>query len=553
MITLLAATGARPVQSQDASSRSLAIRNATVIDVRSGAVSPATTVIVQGNRIGQVGSAASVQIPPGARILEAGGKYLIPGLIDTHVHLFMPWQRNWPDTVAQLGWILAGGVTAVRDAAASGLEANYAALRAAADSGRIVAPRIRISGIVRQVMAQERVPTLAQAFSRFRELGLNQVKIRGASRGEAIEVIRAARSAGLAVYGHTTWFPTDSTSEYYALDAVRAGISGLSHISGRFRTDGVVVNTGPTINYRSTFAERTRADLSALSGWLTVDEQWQRELIDTMVARGAWLEPTLVVTYHDHEALYGQCTDGYDLAVLQRYYPFHSSSGRAALGRLQADSVQRICHAMNAFVRRFHDAGGLIVTGTDYPSFPPLGVTEEMRLLVYAGLPPLAALRAATINAARALEMESEIGTVEPGKLADLVLLDANPLTDITNTRRISAVIADGRLINRHGLLARTGTSPPMVAYDDRLDRLDDKVRALAFQHPDSVIDVLIYTDGTMQPDDRRGLEAGGRFPIIAVEGNMLRARGPAFGTRIMSRVRFVARIELAESTARRP
>ena len=113
------------------------------------------------------------------------------------------------------------------------------------------------------------------------------------------------------------------------------------------------------------------------------------------------------------------------------------------------------------FIKRFYEAGGMVLAGTDEAPFPPFGVTEEMRLLVDAGLTPLAALQAATINAARAMHWEDRLGSVEVGKLADIVLLDANPLEDITNVRKIHAVVADGRFLDRTTLdafLSRVGT-----------------------------------------------------------------------------------------------
>lgn len=526
---------------------SVAIRGAAVVDVETGRVHPAMTVVVVGNTIRAVGPMSSTPIPVGARVIEARGKYLIPGMIDTHVHLFQAWNRNWPDTVAQLGWIVAGGVTTVRDAAAGGLEANYVALNAAGQTGRIVAPRILVSGFVRQVMGRESARTMPEALARFSALGLSQVKIRGAPKEEALATIRAARAVGLPVYGHTAGFPTATTTEDYALAAVQAGISGLSHISRRFAPDGITITPGPPITYQSSIAARTQADLRQLSGWLTVDQGWQRALIDSMIAHKTWLEPTLVVTYHDHEALYDQCAGGYDLAAVQRYYTFATSVPKATFTRSQADTVRRICSAINAFIRQFHSAGGMIVTGTDYPPFAPLGVTEEMRLLVYAGLSPLAALQAATVNAARAVGMENEIGTIDIGKLADLVLLDGDPRADVGNVRRVAAVMANGRLVDREQLLARVGTSPPMTSYDDQLDRLDGDVRALSAQQPDSVVELLIYTDGTMRPEDQRGI-AGPNSPvrILSVDAGVVRVRAPAFAARIISRIRFVTRIRLA-------
>ena len=93
-----------------------------------------------------------------------------------------------------------------------------------------------------------------------------------------------------------------------------------------------------------------------------------------------------------------------------------------------------------------------MIAGTDEVPFPPYGVTEEMRLLVEAGLPPLAALQAATINATAAMGWDSRLGSIEVGKLADMVVLDANPLDDITNVRRIHAVVIDGRMLDRASL-----------------------------------------------------------------------------------------------------
>jgi len=104
---------------------------------------------------------------------------------------------------------------------------------------------------------------------------------------------------------------------------------------------------------------------------------------------------------------------------------------------------------MQDFVRRFQSAGGMILAGTDMSPWPGAGMHEELRLLVESGLSPLAALQAATWNPARALGWSARTGTIAVGLDADLVLLDANPLDDITNTARIRAVVRAGRLLNR--------------------------------------------------------------------------------------------------------
>jgi imidazolonepropionase-like amidohydrolase len=110
---------------------------------------------------------------------------------------------------------------------------------------------------------------------------------------------------------------------------------------------------------------------------------------------------------------------------------------------------------MKEFVRRFHEAGGLITAGTDSLPFPAFSLHEELELLVEAGLSPMAALQAATRDAARVLRRDGHIGTVEEGKLADLVLLGANPLDDIRHIRRIKAVVVRGQLLQREDLYSR--------------------------------------------------------------------------------------------------
>ena len=530
----------------------LAFTRVNIIDVESGRVLPEQTVLIAGNRIQSVGPSAMVPVPSRAQVVDARGKYLIPGMIDTHVHLFMPWNRNWPDTIAQFGWIMASGVTTIRDA--GGRDRSYVALRTAADSGRILAPRMRISGWAPRVNAQTGASGLPDAISTFPAQGLDGVKLRGTPREHALEIIQAARREGLPVYGHTDWSPTDSTQENYGLAAVQAGISGLMHLHSAYEPDGVQkTNTGPRVTYQSSPAEFVQADLHALSGWLRADPAWQQMLIDTMVARGVWLEPTLTVTFQSHPALYGYCTREYDQAAIQRYFTFpRRPVQKAALTPAQADTVQGICRAAKEFVRRFYEAGGMIIAGADADPFPPLGVTEEMRLLVEAGLPSLAALQAATINAARALEMEEQIGTIEPGKFADLVLLEANPLDDITNVRKVSAVVADGRLLDREALLARTGTTPAMVAYDALPEKIDERVQEIARQRPDSIIDVVIHTNDLMRPEDLPGIEQFVGMMIIAVDGDRIRARGSAARTGYLSRIRFVRRIDLADASADR-
>jgi hypothetical protein len=192
--------------------------------------------------------------------------------------------------------------------------------------------------------------------------------------------------------------------------------------------------------------------------WLHADATAEGTLIDTLVSRGVWIEPTLVTEdwlafpeRHRVAWLERRLAGSYD--ELRAGFPAWSGQEledfRAAFGR------------MKDFVLRFHQAGGLVITGTDCLPSCGTGVHDEMELLVSAGLGPAAALRAATLDAARALGREGTIGAVAPGLLADLLLLEANPLDDIRATRRIAAVIAGGRYFERPAL---ERLAPPAVS-----------------------------------------------------------------------------------------
>jgi hypothetical protein len=340
-------------EGQAAPQQGLLIRNASLVDVEAGVIRPGTSVLLRGDTIIRVSADNETVAVQSARVIDAAGRYLIPGLIDTHVHLFQPWNFNWPDSIAQLGWILASGVTTVRDASGGGiLEPTYVALRHAIRVGTVQGPRIVISAAVRPPIPAD-FEALVSELRAFPVRGYDQVKLIGnLSVDEAERVVRAARTLALSVYGHTSWWPNDSTVEEYGGRAIDAGLAGLSHSSGRY-------------------AGGQRAD-QGLRGWLDRDTAWQREIIARAVRAGVWLEPTLTVTYAGSRLVYGECTRGFDEDRVRRYYTFHSAPRPQQLTPAQKDSVAAICSAHWGFVRAFHDAGGLVVAGSD---FVPAGVS----------------------------------------------------------------------------------------------------------------------------------------------------------------------------------
>ena len=263
-----------------------------------------------------------------------------------------------------------------------------------------------------------------------------------------------ARAAKVPVYGHTAFASVDRppVQENFTIDLIRAGFAGVVHSA--VRPPGVDNSAAPTVP-RTTAEGRRAWRLYNRTAWQRSADGYLQALTEAMVARGVWYEPTrLVVYYWDHQALY-------DTARLSPYHPWRTRAQAPPDAEMRA-AIEGEEAAEASFLRRFYSAGGKVLAGTDEVPFPPYGVSEEMRLLVLAGLPPLAALQAATINAARAMGWDDRLGSIEAGKLADMVLLDANPLDNITNVRSIHAIVIDGRVLDRAALdefLRRAGTA----------------------------------------------------------------------------------------------
>ena len=422
----------------------LAIVGVTVVDVETGRTIPEQTIVLNAGRITTIGAATSIPVPSGARVVEGKGKFLIPGLIDTHVHLGSSAQR---DQLQAIGPLLAHGVTGVRDAGAGGQDDWLLALRSRISKGEVLAPRLYVSGMVSsRSVARAKA---ADAVTLARDLvarGVDGLKIRdGLTNDDVRAVIGVGRGANIPVYGHTSDAAARERDETYTLDAIRSGAAGNMHIMGIAQ---VGANPRPPLPAGPRFGPANWEPwwIYYATLWRHVDAAAELELITTMVRLGAWLEPTLITEdFVVNSAAYRESWTsrklGGSFELMSAGFPKPAGTAlqeyRDAFGR------------MKDFVRRFHTAGGTIVTGTDCLPWCGYGLPDELRLLVEAGLTPAAAMRAATIDSATALRWQDRVGRIAPNFLADLVLLDANPLQDIGNVRRVHAVIVNGRYLDR--------------------------------------------------------------------------------------------------------
>jgi len=440
------ATSLIPAEPQRDPTRTIAITGVTLIDGTGAAPRPGVTVIVSGNRISNI-----VDVMPDLagihEVVDGKGKFLIPGLWDMHTHL------------AYLGdvtctTLVAYGVTSVRDPGGALDTVDW--FRARIESGSLAGPRIIRAGPIldgSKPSSQDRLVIDTaddgrRAVSFVKARGVDFIKVHnGAPPAAYFAMLAEARRQGLAVVGH---IPIDVDPG----EAIDAGHQSVEHIVSLFE--------GPA--RRKVAAGMTR-------------EQAQGEFTDAeatrlarkMIAKGTWFDPTLV--YYWYRAHQWEFRAGAD--PRERYV---TSSARAyQKGVTPLPDNPDIRRALAAGFERFleitrilHREGVRFLVGTDLAAATPYAgssVHEELAWLVKAGLTPMEALVAGTRNGAEAVGRLGEVGTIEKGKFADLALLDANPLADITNTQKIAAVVANGRLFRREALdnlLAQVAKDAPV-------------------------------------------------------------------------------------------
>ncbi|HEY7237376.1 MAG TPA: amidohydrolase family protein [Gemmatimonadaceae bacterium] len=418
----------------------VAITHVTVVDVERATSRADLTVVIDGPRITAIGPAATTSVPVGARTIEGRGKWLIPGLWDMHVHTAVPSGRQL------LSIYVANGVTGVRDM--GGDFAMVDGWRREIAAGRLVGPRIVAAGPYLEghgsPIAHIEVHTpndARRAVDSLAALGVDFVKVHSALPRETFfAAAREARARHLALAGHLSRNVT-------VTEASDSGQRSLEHLLGFVN----VCTPAESIAFAN-------ADPLRRIVFNTCTSRDQREVYRHLARNGTWVTPTM--------------TPAWEFAVLPQHdvpgdtlARFLSDSLRAymvgifdAPPALPAEATilgQRMFAKRHELVRALHEAGVPLLAGTDAPmrnSPPGFGLHEEMLEFVRSGLEPAVALRAATYEPARYFGALDSLGTVAPGKLADLVLLDADPLARIENAHRIAAVFTRGRVYDRAAL-----------------------------------------------------------------------------------------------------
>lgn len=424
----------------------IAVRGGTLVDVRNGRLVTDAVVVIEGDRIVSVLPRGAV--PPGATVLDATGKYILPGLIDLHVH--------YDEWAAEL--YLNHGVTTVVDL--GNVYEWIKAQKKGIAAGVVPGPRMfhgtpNLDGrteegskrIVREVRTTE------EARAAMREYvadGVDAVKVYDGLTAEQLRgIVAEADKANIPVIGHFKDVRI----------AAEVGGHGIEHL-------GAVATAIEDPQVRAQAMKQVR------KGFRPPAESFMNvsripEIVRLMVDKGLYLNPTLRMSWQGDRALRDKGFHVEDFEVTfndwrLRYVPLAFRLANLKeyqeigvwhwqdLSKYEQDLFHQGYVNAQKLIKAFVDAGGRLYAGTDsaHMAVPGLSLHQELELLVDAGVSPLVALQAATINPAALMRMTDRLGAVEAGKAGDLVLLDANPLEDIRNTRKIWRVISRGKVLD---------------------------------------------------------------------------------------------------------
>ena len=407
---------------------SLALTDARVIDGTGTPSKSARTILVVDGMIAGVFADGSQSLPGGVTVLDIGGRSVVPGLIDGHVHLnrsrSSPRDKQPEDLEAQLAALLRSGVTSVRELAGDARLSGELARRQM--QGEIKAPRIYYSAVLygpafledprvqgsQQGMSPGTAPwsravtansDIVEVVAEARSAGATGVKLYASLDASLLDTLTAeAHRQGLKAWAHSVIFPAGPS------EVVAAGVDSIIHSRG-------LIAEGRS-DIPDTFAAGVPMWISRLD-FRQTDPQAPRflRLFSDIKSRGIVFEPALFA-------------DG--------------DPARGSTGDWRDEMRIWSCKITEAA----YSAGVTISAGTDTAAVSG-ALQRELERLVECGLPPLDAVRAATLNNAKALGIDSDYGTVEPGKVADLLVVDGDPETDISAISNVHIVMQDGRQI----------------------------------------------------------------------------------------------------------
>jgi len=428
--------------------KALVFTHVTVIDATGAPAKPDMTVVVRGDRIEALGKTSKLTVPRNAQVVDATGKFLIPGLWDMHIHPH--------DKKDYLALFIANGVTGMRVMWGEPLHHKW---REEISAGELIGPRMVISSPCVEGpnasggnIAVSNEDEGRQVVREVKKQGADLVKVGiFIPRDAYFAITDEAKKQGIPFAGHVPFFVS-------LAEASDAGQQSIEHCpfvlmacsserEEELRKKGKKTRDTPK---RELKGERARYKLIAD---ITYSEKKAAELFARFVKNSTWVCPTLIpfnsLLFRNEQNIANDPRLKY-MPLSTRYWWKNNVRVAAATGEGRAD-LKKLCEKQLAIVGAMSDAGVGLLAGTD-TYMPGLDLQDELALLVQAGLSPMQALQTATYNPAKCLGKLDLMGTVERGKVADLVLLDADPLQDIRNTQKIAVVVVGGKIFQREAL-----------------------------------------------------------------------------------------------------
>lgn len=433
----------------------LAITNVSVVTMTGNAIVRDAAVLARDGRITYVGPRSDLRVPQGARMVDGGGGYLMPGLADMHTHLFSDGEEVHDSAgPAELGVMVANGVTAARLMIGT---PEQLALREGVRTGAVIGPQLWVAS-----------PQLTGRAS--------ENAIVTTTDAEAREAVRRVKREGYD-FVKLTLFLAPPVWEAIVDEAKRENIPVVGHVEPDVGVARAAA-AGQQLEHLDSFLEAALADSAPMTASLTqgrvfsmrnwpsldfIDSRKIDRLAGVVARSGVYVGPTQNVfitafgtgesldtirARQDYRHWPPRLREGY-LRAHARYWAAANDSLKTPTRRAKYVAVR------NRFVKAIQDSAGKLIAGSDTPEWFHLygsGLHRELGALVQAGLTPYEALVTATRNPADYLDASSQWGTLELGKRADFVLVGGNPLDDIKNTARIRGVAIGGRWLDRPAL-----------------------------------------------------------------------------------------------------
>jgi imidazolonepropionase-like amidohydrolase len=417
--------------------KTTALVGGTLIDGTGREVVADSVVVINDGRIAAAGPRAKTKIPKDATIIDTKGKTVLPGLWDMHAHFE---QVEWGPIY------LAAGVTTVRDC---GNEFEFiTAVRDAIANGRGLGPRLLLAGIVDGTgplaLGVARVDTREQALEwvkRYHDAGFQQMKIYSSVKLEELKAVaKEAHRQGMSVTGHVP----EGLTAYQTVDAGQDQINHISYVADMMH---------PPLP-----ASATREDRRKAVGNIDLQSPDVQKTVAFLKEHKTVVDPTLAI-YEFFTANTSKPPASFEPGVTKVAPELRQELLDVGPPSPTVADQERALEKEIAIVGILHRAGIPIVAGTDQ-TVPGFSLYREIELYVQAGFTPMEAIQAATIVPARVMGLDKELGTVEKGKRADLIVVDGNPLNSIHEIRKVESVVTNGTLYNCSELWETVGFQP---------------------------------------------------------------------------------------------